>query len=169
MKELSSPFKSYISIPQISVQWARIQTLQGELRTRLDQEFDALLVIFCLSWARLTSISFIADPANPVKPSVISNACLVVDVIGDDFRNHLIDRYCAIELKEYRRVFRITDEAGQLDNLSRRFAFFKRTLSTYDNEHARVFPPEWRVGQHMSAKFIDFTRYVWASTLIRLG
>ncbi|KAL5507261.1 VPS53 [Sanghuangporus vaninii] len=143
VKELSSPFKSYLPVPQIAVQWARIQTLQGELRTRLDHEFDAF---------------FLQDPTNPIKPSLISNACLVVDVIGDDFRAHLIDRYCAIELKEYRRVFRISDEAGQLDNLPRRFAFFKRTLSTYDNEHARVFPPEWRVGQYMCAKFIDLTR-----------
>ena len=106
----------------------------------------------------MTFVSFLPDPANPIKPSLISNACLVVDVIGEDFRAHLIERYCTIELKEYRRVFRVADEAGQLDNLARRFAFFRRILATHDNEHARVFPPEWRVGQHMCAKFIDFTR-----------
>lgn len=105
------------------------------------------------------SFSFLPDPSNPSKPSIISDACLAVDAIGDDFRFHLIDRYCAIELKEYRRIFRTTDEAGQLDNLSRRFAFFRRTLQTHDTERAKVFPQEWKVGQHMCAKFIEVTRY----------
>ena len=90
----------------------------------------------------------------------MTNACLVVDVIGDDFRSHLIERYCAIELKEYRRIFRTSDEAGQLDNLSRRFAFFRKTLNQHDTERARVFPPDWQVGQHLCVKFISFTRWV---------
>lgn len=44
VKELSAPFKSYLSVPQVALIWARIQTLQGELRTKLDHEFDALYV-----------------------------------------------------------------------------------------------------------------------------
>ncbi|KAH8119366.1 Vps53-like protein, partial [Phellopilus nigrolimitatus] len=154
VKELSAPFKSYLSVPQVALIWARIQTLQGELRTKLDHEFDAF---------------FLSDPANPIKPSLMTNACLVVDVIGDDFRSHLIERYCAIELKEYRRIFRTSDEAGQLDNLARRFAFFRRMLQTHDNERARVFPPEWKVGQHMSAKFTKFTREDLSKLLEKAG
>ncbi|THH07754.1 hypothetical protein EW145_g3172 [Phellinidium pouzarii] len=148
VKELSAPFKSCLSIPQIALLWARIQTLQGELRTRLDHDFDAF---------------FLLDPTNPIKPALISNACLVVDVIGDDFRMHLIDRYCAIEFKEYRRIFRTSDEAGQLDNLPRRFAFFRRTLQTHDNERARIFPPEWQVGQHICAEQVRNSAIVWSN------
>ena len=106
------------------------------------------------------SLSFLSDPSNPVKPSIMNSACLVVDVIGEDFRSQLIDRYSAIELKEYRRIFRTSDEAGQLDNLSRRFAFFKRVLQNHDSERDHVFPQEWKVGQHLCAKFIDITRCV---------
>lgn len=42
VKELSAPFKSYLGIPRVALQWARIQTLQGEIRSKLDREFDAL-------------------------------------------------------------------------------------------------------------------------------
>ncbi|KAF8271309.1 Vps53-like protein [Lactarius quietus] len=38
--------------------------------------------------------------------------------------------YSALLLAEYRRVFRLTDEAGQLDNISRRYAWFRRILGT---------------------------------------
>lgn len=82
----------------------------------------------------------------------------MVEVLGDDYKSNLIDRYCTIELKEYRRIFRITDEAGHLDNLSRRFAFFRRLLQTHDNERGNVFPEAWKVGQILCVKFMDITR-----------
>ena len=66
-----------------------------------------------------------------------------------------------MELKDYRRsrVFRPTEEAGQLDNISRRFAWFKRLLQTHEFEQGRVFPGEWRVGWSLLAKFTEITRY----------
>ncbi|TDL24222.1 hypothetical protein BD410DRAFT_786323 [Rickenella mellea] len=143
VKQLSSSFKPYLSVPRISQVWAHIQTLQGELRTKLDQDFDAF---------------FLPDPARPVKHSLISSACAAVDVLGVDVRNTLLERYCGIELREYRRVFRPSDEAGQLDNLTRRFAFFRRVLQAHETEHAQVFPTEWCVGQRLCAKFMDITR-----------
>lgn len=83
-----------------------------------------------------------------------------MDVIGLDFRLHLIDRYVGMELKEYRRIFRTTDEAGQLDNISRRFAWFRRLLHTHEIEQGRVFSAEWKVGWHLLAKFTEITKYV---------
>ena len=98
------------------------------------------------------------DPAKPIKPSVVADACLVLDVLGPEVRSQFVERYVALELKEYRRIFRATDEAGQLDNLSRRFAWFRRLLQTHETEQGRVFPPEWRVGWYLTAKFIEITR-----------
>lgn len=42
VKELSAPFKPSLSIPRIALLWARLQTLQGELRTKIDHDFNAL-------------------------------------------------------------------------------------------------------------------------------
>lgn len=72
----------------------------------------------------------------------------------------LVDRYVAMELKEYRRIFRTTDEAGQLDNISRRFSWFLRLLQAHDLQQGRVFPGEWRVGWYLLAKFTDNPRFV---------
>ena len=83
-------------------------------------------------------------------------------------RTHLIERFVALELKEYRRVFRTNDEAGQLDNISRRFAWFRRLLQNHEIEHGRVFPSGWRVSWHLLAKFAEITRYVVDCMLIVL-
>ncbi|KAG5651871.1 hypothetical protein H0H81_007118 [Sphagnurus paluster] len=151
VKQISATFKSYTSVQRVAQVWKRIQEIQGELRTQIDTDFDAFIL---------------QDTSKAIKASQIADACLVADVLGTDFRLHLIDRYVALELKEYRRIFRPTDEAGQLDNLSRRFAWFRRMLQTHEVEQGRVFPAEWRVGWHLLTKFVDITRFEIDSALI---
>ena len=80
-----------------------------------------------------------------------------------DVRTQLLDRYVALELKDYRRIFRATDEAGQLDNISRRFAWFRRLLQTHEIEQGRVFPVEWKAGWYLLARFVEITRLPYLS------
>ncbi|CCL98710.1 uncharacterized protein FIBRA_00714 [Fibroporia radiculosa] len=143
VKQIGVSFKPYTSIQRISQIWRRIQEIQGEIRLKIDSD-----------WERF----YTQDPARPVKPSTIIDACLVIDVLGSDIRAQFIERYVALELKEYRRIFRSTDEAGQLDNLSRRFAWFRRLLQTHETEQGRLFPAEWKVGWFLTAKFVEITR-----------
>jgi vacuolar protein sorting-associated protein 53 len=55
-------------------------------------------------------------------------------------------------------VFRLTDEAGHLDNISRRYAWFRRILGTHESGLGRAFLPEWKVGWWLVAGFVDVTR-----------
>ncbi|KAL1705298.1 Vps53-like protein [Schizophyllum commune] len=143
VKQISNAFRPYITIPRIAQIWKRIQEVQGRIRGILDEDFDAF---------------FMQDTSKPVRPTVMADACLVADVLGPDVRAHLIERYVALEMKDYRRIFRPTDEAGQLDNLARRFSWFHRLLQTHELEQGRVFPGEWRVGWFLAARFADITR-----------
>ncbi|TRM70028.1 Vps53-like protein [Schizophyllum amplum] len=143
VKQISNTFRPYITIPRIAQIWKRMQELQGRIRGLLDEDFDAF---------------FMQDTTKPVRPTVMADACLVADVLGPDVRAHLVDRYVALEIKDYRRIFRPTDEAGQLDNLARRFSWFHRLLQTHELEQGRVFPSEWRVGWYLAARFADITR-----------
>ena len=87
-------------------------------------------------------------------------ACQVIDVLGPEIRTQFVERYVALELKEHRRIFKATDEAGQLDNITTRFAWFRRSLHTHETETGRVFPGDWKVGWFLTAKFVEITRYV---------
>jgi vacuolar protein sorting-associated protein 53 len=104
------------------------------------------------------SASYAQDPTKPIKPSTMAAACQVIDVLGPEIRNQFIERYVALELKEYRRIFKATDEAGQLDNITTRFGWFRRSLQTHETETGRVFPGDWQVGWHLTSKFIEITR-----------
>ncbi|KAL1748737.1 Vps53-like protein [Schizophyllum fasciatum] len=143
VKQISNTFRPYVTIPRVAQIWKRIQEVQGRIRGILDDDFDAF---------------FMQDTSKPVRPTVMADACLVADVLGPDVRAHLVDRYVALEMKDYRRIFRPTDEAGQLDNLARRFSWFHRLLQTHELEQGRVFPADWRVGWYLAARFADITR-----------
>ncbi|OSD06968.1 hypothetical protein PYCCODRAFT_1431153 [Trametes coccinea BRFM310] len=154
VKQIGASFKPYTSVQRIAQIWRRIQEIQTELRSMIDADWDKF---------------YVQDPSKPIKPSVVADACLVVDVLGPDVRTQFIERYVALELKEYRRIFRATDEAGQLDNLSRRFAWFRRLLQTHETEQGRVFPAEWKVGWFLTAKFIEITRDDMTALLSKAG
>lgn len=48
-------------------------------------------------------------------------------------------------------------QAGSLDNISRRYAWLKRILKTYE-EHAWIFPAHWKASEVLSKSFCDGTR-----------
>ncbi|KAI6033241.1 Vps53-like protein [Pisolithus orientalis] len=154
VKEISAAFKSYTSVPYIARLWKRIQQVTGQVRSQVDSEFE---------------VFYLQDPAKQTRASQITDACAVVDVLGLDVRTQLIERYVAIELKEYRRIFRANDEAGHLDNISRRFAWFRRLLTSHETETGRVFPVEWQVGWWLFTKFVAITRDDLSTLLSKAG
>lgn len=73
-------------------------------------------------------------------------------------RTHIIERYLQLQLAEYRRIFRSTDEAGQLDNVPRRYAWFRRLLKHHDEEDADIFPASWGLTRMLVTNFAEYTR-----------
>ncbi|TEB19069.1 hypothetical protein FA13DRAFT_1767283 [Coprinellus micaceus] len=102
-----------------------------KLRNQLEEDFDSF---------------FIQDTNNQIKPA---------SRLGVEVRNHIVDRFVALEMKEYRRIFRTNDEAGQLD---KPFATIRL-----------VFPSEWKVGWHLLAKFAEITRDHVTTLLTKIG
>lgn len=135
-------FKSYRSVDQIAHLSRSISSLSQSLETQITTEFHT---------------HFPQPP--PTQISTLSESCLVIDVLGDEARDRLITWYCNLQLKEYRNVFRGNEEAGGLDNISRRYAWLRRILGVYDEEHAQIFPGQWRVNEVLCKAFSDTTRY----------
>lgn len=116
-----------------------------------------------------SSLSFLqeAGSTTPIRSTAVPDAALALDAIGSDAINALLDWYCALQLREYRRIFRATDEAGQLDNVSRRFAWFRRVVKQHDEEHSGGFLEGWQAAKALTARFADITREDIKSALIR--
>ncbi|KAJ4296983.1 Vacuolar protein sorting-associated protein 53 [Collariella sp. IMI 366227] len=140
--QLMRHFNSYRSIEQIAVLSRNVSELQRELLEQVCEDFEMAF----------------AKGEVAARRGVLIEACLVMDALGDHAKTRLVTWYVNTELREYRQVFRGNDEAGSLDNIGRRYAWFKRMLKTHEEEHAAIFPPHWRVGETLGMAFCDGTR-----------
>jgi hypothetical protein len=93
---------------------------------------------------------------------VSSRASQLVSLSADSTftrsRNALLKWYSLLLLRDYRRIFGAASEAGQLDNITRRFAWFRRMLKSHEEENAAIFPPAWNVGAVLTAGFSEVTK-----------
>ena len=140
--QLMTHFKSYRSIDQIATLSRNVSDLQREMLEQVCEDFE-------LTFAK-------GEVAT--RRGMLSEACQVMDALGDNARNRVITWYCNTQLREYRQLFRGSEEAGSLDNISRRYSWFKRMLKTYDDEHVAMFPPTWRVNELLANAFCESTR-----------
>ena len=140
--QLMAHFKSYRSIDQIATLSRNVADLQRELLEQVCEDFE---------------ISFAKSEVGQ-RRGMLAEACLVMDALGDNARSRLITWYCNTQLREYRQVFRGSEEAGSLDNISKRYSWFRRMLKTYDDEHAAIFPAHWRVNEMLANAFCESTR-----------
>ncbi|KAG9240861.1 Vps53-like protein [Calycina marina] len=140
--QLMRHFNSYRSIDQIATLSRNVAELQRELQEQVCEDFE-------IAFAK-------GEAAN--KKVVLGEACLVMDALGDNAKSRLVTWYVNTQLREYRQVFRGNDEAGSLDNIGRRYSWFKRMLKTYEDEHAGIFLTQWRVNEVLANSFCEGTR-----------
>ena len=149
--QLMAHFKSYRSIDQIATLGRNVADVQRELLEQVCEDFE---------------ITFAKGEVGQ-RRGVLAEGCLVMDALGDNARSRLITWYCNTQLREYRQVFRGNEEAGSLDNISRRYSWFKRLIKTYDEEHAAIFPGHWRVSEVLANVFCEGTRDDYKGILSR--
>ncbi|CCF49657.1 hypothetical protein NDA11_001152 [Ustilago hordei] len=152
VRSLLDFFQSYRGVERIASAWKQVNELQNGLRTSIMKEYENF---------------FLHDPNRAVRSTNLPESALVIDAIGAEAKSTLIDWYCSLQLREYRRIFRATDEAGQLDNVSRRFAWFRRILKIHEDEHAAAFLEGWKAERWLIRRFSDVTKEDLRSVLIR--
>ncbi|KAJ2810594.1 Vacuolar protein sorting-associated protein 53, partial [Coemansia furcata] len=90
---------------------------------------------------------------------VMRDACLCAQAaLGDEQRDGIVAFYCDMQLRAYAAIFQLGDDVSQLEHISRRYAWLRRILRNYSDDHAAVFPEQWRVGEALSRRFSEATR-----------
>ncbi|BDD54596.1 hypothetical protein MAP00_000200 [Monascus purpureus] len=149
--QLMTHFKTYRSIDQIAILSKNVADIQRELMEQVCEDFE-------LAFAK-------GEIAQ--KRGMLAEGCLVMDALGENARSRLVTWYCNTQLREYRQVFRNHEEAGSLDNISRRYSWFRRLLKNYDEEHAVIFPASWKVNEILANVFCEGTRDDFKEILAR--
>lgn len=185
VKQLSSHLSAWAaSVPRVENLFTAVKDAQGSLRAAVMDEFQQAFAPFHVLAVRRVSDDIacrLTEGTVRSNKAQLSDACLVVDALGDEARYvvtmqrqlpsltwmcraSLIELYTTHLLRDYRRIFSgPLSEAGQLDNLSRRFAWFRRMIKSHEddpNVGAGLWPVEWDVGKKLAAAWGEVTRYV---------
>ncbi|KAF9570850.1 Vacuolar protein sorting-associated protein 53 [Mortierella alpina] len=148
--QLIQYFRTFQNVRQIADLTESVAKLQAELERDIVRDFEN---------------GFTPDGILIGNVGQLANACLVVDILGEDVRRNLIEWYCKLQLRAYRSVFKPNEEVSALDNTSRRYAWLKRLLKIHDEEHAHIFPAAWDVSCVLCLQFCDITRHDLADIL----
>ncbi|RDA92930.1 hypothetical protein CP533_3853 [Ophiocordyceps camponoti-saundersi (nom. inval.)] len=140
--QLMRHFNSYRSIEQIATLSREVSELQRQLLEQICEDFE-------MAFAK-------AEVA--ANKATLVEACYVMDALGDAAKSRLTTWYVNTELREYRQLFRGNDEAGSLDNIGRRYAWFKRMMKRHEDDHAMLFPAHWRISELLATAFCEGTR-----------
>ncbi|GAA5880538.1 hypothetical protein JCM16303_005423 [Sporobolomyces ruberrimus] len=143
VKQLSQYFKSFSSVERIAAVSRGVFEVQNVLKAQVMRDFED---------------AFSNEATRASMTSQLTDACLVVDALGDDAKETLLRWYSLLLLRDYRRIFGSTSEAGQLDNISRRFAWFRRILKSHEDENGSLFPANWNVGAVLAGSFSEVTK-----------
>ncbi|KAK4054690.1 Vacuolar protein sorting-associated protein 53 [Microbotryomycetes sp. JL221] len=154
VKQLSQYFRTFGSVDRVAAVSRGVSEVQGVLRAQVLREFED---------------AFSSEATRAGKNAQLTDAALVVDALGDDAKQQLFSWYSVMLLRDYRRIFGANSEAGQLDNISRRFAWFRRILKTHEDDNASVFPQSWNMGAVLAGGFTEVTRDDLKNVLAKSG
>ncbi|KAM3160699.1 VPS53-like protein [Lachancea thermotolerans] len=144
MSGLVSSFHQYKSVDEIGKLVARISRLQAETHTQIKKAFEGLL-------DQKSSQGDISD-----ETVLREGACELLES-SPGAKSELIDWCVRKMLYDIREIFQLDDEAGSLENLPRRYAYFKKVLNNFNAEFSRFFPKSWNLSLELTKGFYDTT------------
>jgi len=143
VKQLMTHFKGYTSIAKIVQLVEVVSNIEGVLSKNVKLKFAAL--------GDLSGTEI--NPGN-----TLSDTCLVVDALGTEVRSHILSDLVHTQLGPYDVLFAEGGQHFTLDDVERRWAWFKRVAKNLDNKFLNVIPQNWGVLQHFCVKFCVRTK-----------
>jgi len=109
-------------------------------------------------------------PETPLESISLSQACMAIDALGTDIQAKLIQSFCSDQLEPYQSIFKPKpttkvskrggsneEDPASLDQVERRFAWYRRLLRSVEEAFDNVFPPHWKVQYQLTTMFLNQT------------
>ena len=98
------------------------------------------------------------DLGLPGGMRALTDSCLVVDSLGAGARRKLLEEFVQQQLVAYEGLFGCNKAHFALDQVERRWAWFKRLLKYIDAKFGTIFPVHWRLPLRMCLEFAERTK-----------
>lgn len=137
--ELNSYFQDFKSINEINGLNKQITSLKNLLVQDIFHDFEL-------------------EIEDALVNEQLIEACYILEILGDSYKEQLQKWYIDTTMKSITEIFTSTEEAGSLDNLSRRFIYFQNILNNFETKHSGIFPNSWDMSIKLSTEFCFYTK-----------
>lgn len=138
VKELLGYFRPYRSIDEINQLTLSISKTQNKL---IDDIF----------------IDFEESFTNKFTNNQLIYGCEIIELISDKYKDKLLTWFYNHQLKEIKSIFNNLDEAGNIENVNRRYIYFNNVLKSIQSNYLGVFPKSWQIDLELSKLFCKLT------------
>jgi len=158
VKQLMTHFDRYDAVPLIAETKDRVASIQTDLRKHVQRTFRDIsqLLDTVAVGTDGTLPSVLAELPGNMKH--LSESCLVVDALGPTARRELLEEFVTHQLHPYDGLFAADKPHGTLDQVERRWAWFRRLLKAVDAKFSSVCPVHWRVPLRLCHEFAERTK-----------
>ncbi len=168
VEQLMSNFDSYSNVPIVSDIRERIKLIRSYLVNQVKHAF--------------AEVGYLADAAGGLGGSANANmnedpqffrakltdTCILLDSLGYTARRDILEDFVRIQLEPYEKLFGESAPHFKLDQVERRWAWFKRLLKTIDDSYTSIFPTHWRMALRVCLEFTEKTKIHLVTLLNKL-
>jgi hypothetical protein len=141
IKQLIQFFQPYKSIDEINQLSLSIQNTQNKLVDDIFIDFEELV-----------------NHTSNIDHGQLKYGCEILELIDKKYKDKLLSWYYNYHLKDIKTIFNNYDEAGSLENLSRRYIYFNNILSSIQGTVNTIFPLQWNIEVEFCKLFCQLTK-----------
>ena len=128
-----------------------------------------------------SSLGLTASPPSALVQSTLADACLVIEALGPESKEEFIAKFVSDHLEEYEQTFNPSPAASaknksepksfkkdnskesdainpmSIDQVDKRFAWYRDFLRSLQVKFGNVFPPHWSMYYRLTASFLERT------------
>lgn len=153
VRQLMVHFERYTNIPMVADIKSRIDSIQNALKRHVHKAFREIgQLVDSVADAEMMTSNL------PGNMKHLSDACLIVDALGPVFRKDVIEEVVQLQLVPYEKLFGPTKEHFSLDQVDRRWAWFKRLVKNVEAKFSSICPSHWRLSLRLCFDFMERTK-----------
>lgn len=148
---LMENFETYSTVPIILEIRDRVVLTQSRLKKQVMNTFGDI--------GALCDGSGLAGAADAqLFKTHLADSCTLLDALGVDSRTDILEDFVKAQLQPYEKLFGDGKTHFALDQVERRWAWFKRMLKNIDDTYHTIFPSHWRMALRMTLEFTEKTK-----------
>jgi hypothetical protein len=151
-------FDVYASIPHVKLLNEKLRAIQSEIKRQVQWSFREIGQLVSAESNGYEDVEAYGPGDQDQDLSSLNRIYIVVDALGLHFRKDLLDRFAQLQLIPYEKLFAAGTKLSALENLDKRFAWFKKLLSAADHRLGSYIPFRWGLPYHLFAEFVRRTK-----------